>query len=160
MTAFVVYSLGLAPVFTLATDIIVGSAPPERAGAASAISETGSEFGGALGIAILGSIGTAVYRRAMAEGVSSGRPAGDSRTPRATRSAGPWRWPRSCRTSVGAELLDVSRAAFGEAMRVDGDHQRGGRARDRAGRRGHAAGCWRGRRDRVARREWLRRRES
>ncbi len=44
---FVVYALGLAPVFTLATDIIVSSAPPERAGAASAISETGSEFGGA-----------------------------------------------------------------------------------------------------------------
>ena len=59
-------SLGLAPVFTLATDLIVGAAPPERAGAASAISETGAELGGALGIAILGSIGTAVYRGAMA----------------------------------------------------------------------------------------------
>ncbi len=56
----VVFSLGLAAVFTLATDLMVGTAPPERAGAASAIAETGSEFGGALGIAILGSIGTAV----------------------------------------------------------------------------------------------------
>ena len=54
-------SLGLAPVFTLATDVIVGAAPPERAGAASAISETGSELGGALGIALLGSLATAVY---------------------------------------------------------------------------------------------------
>jgi DHA2 family multidrug resistance protein-like MFS transporter len=66
VSAIVVYSLGLAPVFTLATDMMVGSAPPERAGAASAISETGSEFGGALGIAILGSLGTAVYRSEMA----------------------------------------------------------------------------------------------
>lgn len=41
--------IGLAPVFTLATDMIVGTAPPERAGAASAISETGSELGGAQG---------------------------------------------------------------------------------------------------------------
>src|SRR5690606_18910046 len=49
------YSLGLAPVITLTTDLIVGAAPPERAGVASAISETSSEFGGALGIAILGS---------------------------------------------------------------------------------------------------------
>jgi len=57
-----IYCLGIAPVFTLTTDIIVGSAPPEKAGIASAISETGSEFGGALGIAILGSIGTAIYR--------------------------------------------------------------------------------------------------
>jgi MFS transporter, DHA2 family, multidrug resistance protein len=57
-----IYCLGLAPVFTLTTDIVVGSAPPEKAGAASAISETGSELGGALGIAILGSIGTLIYR--------------------------------------------------------------------------------------------------
>ncbi len=58
----VIMSLGLAPVITLATDIIVGTAPPERAGAASGISETSAEFGGALGIAVLGSIGVAVYR--------------------------------------------------------------------------------------------------
>src|SRR5205823_6259511 len=43
----VVYSLGLSPVIILATDLIVGSAPVERAGAASAISETSSELGGA-----------------------------------------------------------------------------------------------------------------
>jgi DHA2 family multidrug resistance protein-like MFS transporter len=67
VAGFIVYSLGLAHVFTLATDIIVSSAPPERAGAASALSETGSEFGAAVGIAILGSIGTAVYRRALPE---------------------------------------------------------------------------------------------
>jgi DHA2 family multidrug resistance protein-like MFS transporter len=57
-----VMAVGISPVITLATDIIVGSAPPEQAGAASGISETSAEFGGALGIAVLGSIGTAVYR--------------------------------------------------------------------------------------------------
>jgi DHA2 family multidrug resistance protein-like MFS transporter len=60
-----ILSLGTAFVFTLATDVIVGAAPPERAGAASAISETSSEFGGALGIAILGSIGTVIYHSKM-----------------------------------------------------------------------------------------------
>lgn len=60
VAASVVFSLGEAPVFTLATDLIVGAAPPERAGAASAISETSSELGGAFGIAILGSIGMAL----------------------------------------------------------------------------------------------------
>jgi DHA2 family multidrug resistance protein-like MFS transporter len=49
-------------VFTLATDLVVSAAPPERAGVAAAMSETSSEFGAAMGIAILGSIGTAVYR--------------------------------------------------------------------------------------------------
>src|SRR5215213_7585984 len=52
----VIISLGLAPVLSLTTELIVGSAPPERAGAASGISETGAELGGALGISILGSI--------------------------------------------------------------------------------------------------------
>lgn len=72
IAAFLVFCLGLAPVFTLTTDVIIGTAPPERAGAASAISETGAEFGGALGIAILGSILTAVYRRGMADALPPG----------------------------------------------------------------------------------------
>ncbi|HEX2030174.1 MAG TPA: MFS transporter, partial [Actinomycetota bacterium] len=40
----VIFSLGLAPVFTLAIDLIVGVAPPERAGAASGIAETAAEL--------------------------------------------------------------------------------------------------------------------
>jgi len=58
--ATVVVALGIAPALTLSTDMIVSSAPPERAGAASALSETGTEFGGAMGIALLGSLGTVV----------------------------------------------------------------------------------------------------
>ncbi|MBA3359971.1 MAG: MFS transporter [Acidimicrobiia bacterium] len=60
--ASVIVSLGLAPVITMATELIVSSAPQEKAGAASGISETSGELGGALGIALLGSLGTAVYR--------------------------------------------------------------------------------------------------
>src|SRR5207253_8309599 len=68
----VIYSLGLSPVVILATDLIVGSAPVERAGAASAISETSSELGGALGIAVLGSIGVAVRSEERRVGKESG----------------------------------------------------------------------------------------
>ncbi|MGW5639192.1 MFS transporter, partial [Streptomyces sp. NPDC003832] len=46
-------------------DLAMGLAPVERAGSASSLMETGSEFGGALGMALLGSIGTAVYRHEM-----------------------------------------------------------------------------------------------
>jgi MFS transporter, DHA2 family, multidrug resistance protein len=70
----VVFSLGLAPVDTLATDLAVGAAPPQRAGAASAITETAAEFGGALGIAVLGVVGTAVYRGQLAHGIPAGVP--------------------------------------------------------------------------------------
>lgn len=61
----VILSLGICAVVILGTDIIVGSAPPERAGAAASISEAGIELGGVLGIAVLGSIGTALYRSKM-----------------------------------------------------------------------------------------------
>ena len=74
VAASIVISLGLAPVITLATELIVGSAPPEQAGAATGMSETSGELGGALGIAILGSIGTAVYRAEIADSVPSGMP--------------------------------------------------------------------------------------
>ena len=62
VTGSVMFSLALAPVDTLATDLAIGAAPPERAGAASALTETAAEFGGALGIAVLGVIGTSIYR--------------------------------------------------------------------------------------------------
>jgi DHA2 family multidrug resistance protein-like MFS transporter len=113
--AFVVYSLGLAPVFTLATDLIVGSAPPERAGAASAISETGSEFGGALGIAVLGSLGTAVYRSSLADALPAGIPPRAATAPQETlggAAAAAGRLP----AARGAALIDAARDAFARAF--------------------------------------------
>ena len=66
ITAYVLMSFGLAPIFTLSTDLIIGTVPPERAGTAAGLSETSAEFGGALGIAILGSIVAALYAGSMA----------------------------------------------------------------------------------------------
>ncbi len=73
--ASTVISVGLGPVITLATELIVGSAPPEQAGAATGISETSGELGGALGIAILGSLGTAVYRSRLSDSLPADIPA-------------------------------------------------------------------------------------
>ena len=84
VTGSVVFSLGLAPVDTLAADLTVAAAPRERAGAASAISETGAEFGGALGIAILGVVGTAAYRAQVANAVPAGIPTRAASAARAT----------------------------------------------------------------------------
>ncbi|NKE58093.1 MFS transporter [Lentzea sp. PSKA42] len=55
---FVVY-IGQGPVMALSTDLIVGAAPPEKAGSAAAVSETGMEFGLALGVAVIGTVGAA-----------------------------------------------------------------------------------------------------
>jgi MFS transporter, DHA2 family, multidrug resistance protein len=61
----VIFSIGLAPVYILTTDLVVSSVRPERAGMAAAVTETGTELGGALGIAVLGSIGVAAYRHVL-----------------------------------------------------------------------------------------------
>ena len=57
-----VLGVGLGLAFTVASDVILASVPPERAGAAAAVSESAYELGMALGIATLGSIVTVVYR--------------------------------------------------------------------------------------------------
>lgn len=64
-----VVGLGVGVSMTLGTDAVVSAAPRERAGAASAISETGYELGVALGIAVLGSLQTAFYRSHLDAGV-------------------------------------------------------------------------------------------
>ena len=117
VTGSIVFALGLAAVATLATDLIVGTAPPERAGAASALSETGAEFGGAFGIAILDSIGTAVYRAQLSDGMPAGvgpkaAEAAQDTLGGALVAAG--HLPRR----VGRELLVVAREAFTQGLRV------------------------------------------
>ena len=62
VAGMIVFSVGLAPVYTLSTNLVVSSVQSSRAGMAAAVTETGAELGGALGIAVLGSIGVAAYR--------------------------------------------------------------------------------------------------
>ena len=112
-----VIALSLAPVVTLATELAVGSAPPERTGAASGISETSAELGGALGIAILGSIGTAIYRSEVAGALPAGVPPAAAETARdtlggATEVAGQLSGP------LGNQVLDAAREAFLHGMRL------------------------------------------
>ena len=115
VTGSIIYSLGFSPVTILATDIIVGSAPVERAGAASAISETASELGGALGIAILGSIGTAVYRMRMAVAMPNGVPFDTREIARAT-IGGATAVAERLPGQLGATLLGTARDAFTQAF--------------------------------------------
>jgi DHA2 family multidrug resistance protein-like MFS transporter len=105
----VVFALGLAPVFTLATDTSLGAAPPEHAGVASAISETSTELGAALGIAVLGSVGAAVYGARLPAGVPHG--ATDSLGAAVALS-------HQLPPARGAQLLDTAQAAFTDGFQV------------------------------------------
>jgi DHA2 family multidrug resistance protein-like MFS transporter len=113
----VVFSLALAPVDTLATDLAVGAAPPERAGSASALSETSAEFGGALGIAILGVIGTSVYRSQLARALPAGIPPRIAAAARDTLG-GAVAAARPLPGQPGQVLVQVARMAFVQGLHV------------------------------------------
>jgi DHA2 family multidrug resistance protein-like MFS transporter len=113
----VVFALGSAPVFTMTNDLIIGSAPPERAGAAAGISETSAEFNGALGIAVFGSIGVAIYRGALGDAALTGVP------PEAIDAAmdtlgGAVAVSSDLPPRVAAELLGAAREAFMAGIHV------------------------------------------
>ncbi|MEU1001162.1 MFS transporter [Streptomyces tibetensis] len=62
LAACAVLACGIVAVMSQVADLALSAAPVEKAGAASSLLETGTEFGGALSMAFLGSIGTAVFR--------------------------------------------------------------------------------------------------
>ena len=107
VAGMVIGGLGLAPVYTLTTDLVVSSVRSARAGMAAAVTETGAELGGAIGIAVLGSVVVAAYRSGMS-GVP-GLPA-DGTLMDAAAAAG--RLPGE----VGAVLLERADDAYGFAF--------------------------------------------
>ncbi|HMH18634.1 MAG TPA: MFS transporter [Burkholderiales bacterium] len=115
--ATVIMSLGMAPVFTIANEMIITAAPPERAGAASALSETASEFSGALGIAVFGIIGTVIYRHTLGESMPAAAPADAANAAMATLG-GAVAAAQGVAGPVGDALLAASRAAFVGALQL------------------------------------------
>jgi MFS transporter, DHA2 family, multidrug resistance protein len=117
IVGMLVFCSGLAPMGTLTTDLVMSDVPPERAGAASGISETSFEFGAALGVAVLGSIVGAVYRTHMSEAIFPGITPNVIETARETVGAA----VEIAQTleSGARELVEsAAREAFTRAMRV------------------------------------------
>jgi MFS transporter, DHA2 family, multidrug resistance protein len=101
-----VLALGTGPLFALGTGLVVGSVPPERAGSAASMSETGNYFGGSLGFALLGVVAAVVYRSRM-DGTSdslAGSVAASQHLP----------------AGQGTELLHTAREAFTVSLHVTG----------------------------------------
>jgi MFS transporter, DHA2 family, multidrug resistance protein len=112
-----VLAAGTVVVMSMVTEVVIGAVAPERAGSAAALNETCAEFGGALGIAILGSIGTAAYRSNLDGHLPAGLPAEAAHGARegvavATEVAAgiPGR--------LGEQVLEVARDSFSHSMNV------------------------------------------
>lgn len=80
IASLVVLGLGIGAAMTAASSAIMFNAPPERAGMAASIEEVSFELGGAIGIAVLGSVMSLVYTAflVLPEGASISAIARDS----------------------------------------------------------------------------------
>nr|AMP34941.1 MFS transporter [Sinorhizobium sp. M14] len=107
VTGFSLAYLGLGTIAALGTDLVVGSAPAEKAGSASAMSETVQDLGVSLGIAVLGSLSTAVYRTTMSNRIP------DNLAEEARSAVTDSLWAASAVASeLPAGLIEEAQAAF------------------------------------------------
>ncbi|MFF0448670.1 MFS transporter [Streptomyces sp. NPDC004609] len=114
--ALFIGGLGAGLAFTVTADVILSSVPKEQAGAASAVSETAYELGAALGIALLGSIVTGVYRGFT---VPEDVPAGAADAARDSLG-GAAEAAHALPQEQGAALLASARDAFADGFHVAG----------------------------------------
>jgi MFS transporter, DHA2 family, multidrug resistance protein len=117
IAGFVVLYPAVAPSMALTTDLVVGSVPPEKAGAASGLSTTASDLGISLGVAVIGSIGAAVYRGAMAQSMPAGLPPEVS-TSAGDTIAGAVEVAGRLPADVAGEVVAAARTAFTSGLNV------------------------------------------
>jgi DHA2 family multidrug resistance protein-like MFS transporter len=108
-------AFGSGPMVVLSVDIVIGTVPQARAGAAAALNETGSQLGFALGIAVLGSLSSAIYRARIA--VPAGVP-GPAASASKSSFSGAASAAGGLPSHISAALLSESRAAFLSGMHV------------------------------------------
>jgi len=109
-----VIALGDGPLVALGTGIVVGSTPPERAGSAASLSETSLHVGGALGLAIFGTLGAAVYNNQMAANLPAGVPEGAGRATVAEAQE----TASHLAPGIGGELTRVAKEAFTSGLHM------------------------------------------
>ncbi|GAA2244822.1 MFS transporter [Streptomyces amakusaensis] len=108
---------GAGPMTALSTDMVVGSVPPEKAGSAASMSETSTELGISVGVALLGSLGTAVYRSQIDGSLPEGLPAKALEQTEDTL-AGATAAAEDLSGALSEELLSAAREAFTAGMNV------------------------------------------
>ncbi|WP_053914806.1 MFS transporter [Streptomyces sp. TP-A0875] len=117
LTGVGLMAAGMTASKTLTAEIVVTSAPKEHAGSATATSETFTEFGSAFGFAVIGSIGSAIYRHDM-NAVSPAGLGGEALGAVRNTIGGAHTIASQQPAAIAAELLSASRAAFTHGLQV------------------------------------------
>lgn len=108
---FTLVYLGLGAIAALGTDIVVGAAPPEKSGSAAALSETAQELGLAVGVALLGSLATALYSQRMDPPAGASPEVADSVTTSLSGALG-------VADQVPAEVIEAARETFTSGINI------------------------------------------
>ena len=112
-------ALAMANVMAPATDAVMGAVPEAKAGIGSAMNDLVRQMGGALGVAVIGSIMNTVYRGEMAD-VVAGLPIPAAAARAAGDSVGAATTIAAQLGAAGAALGDAARLAWVDALGVAG----------------------------------------
>ncbi len=115
VAAFAALGIGIGMAETVSNELILSSAPPEKAGAASAVSETAYELGAVLGTAVLGGLLTALYRGGLV--LPAGLPSDAAEAARETL-AGAVAAAGGLDPALAQELRDAAAHAFDAGVGV------------------------------------------
>lgn len=113
----VVSAIGIGPIAMLTTSLTIGSVPIEKMGGAASMSATAGEFGIAMGVATMGTIGNTVYQHEIAHKIGPEFPASAATAAResiADAAATASRLP----AALGGHLMEIARGALAPAMNV------------------------------------------
>ncbi|MEU5053343.1 MFS transporter [Streptomyces sp. NPDC021096] len=117
LTGAALIAVGIVTVMAPASDMALTTAPDEKAGTAASLLETGQEFGNALGMAVFGCVGTAVYRHDLDGSLPAGLPHDALGAVRETLGGAVGTAARLPR-STGESVLGAAREAFTHGMTV------------------------------------------
>ena len=109
--AMLAMGVGMGLAGTPATESIMGSVPPDRANVGSAVNDTTRELGGALGVAIVGSIVSSLYASRLDDALPSGAPTAIEAAARESVGAAV-----QMTDGLGPQIADAAREAFVHAM--------------------------------------------
>jgi EmrB/QacA subfamily drug resistance transporter len=117
LLSMVVLACGMGLTMAPATESIMGSLPPAQAGVGSAVNDTTREVGGALGVAVLGSVLSSVFGSRMVDVLDGGELPDEARHVAEHSVTGAVTVAHELGGAPGAALAEAAKAAF-----VDGLH--------------------------------------
>lgn len=113
-----ILGVGLAMVMPPATESIMGSLPRAKAGVGSAVNDTVRQIGGALGVAVLGSVFSSIYRPRVRDSLATASLPGDAVDAASDQIGAAASIAERIGGDAGREVFDAAARAFTDGMSI------------------------------------------